>query len=177
MTTVTTNFQYQSNRSTTQKYSVELKLIYAASVTMKIASTEVQSLTPCKQQWQEKLPFRRKKPWAEQGSYGTLLLMSRGELGDTGQERRTQGGQEQTLTSNRTLLFRLLWGYLGFQDCAVEGAGPSLVQKIKLQRPQRGCNNNKHNHTLQHNFHKWNCEFSPPPNTELSFILHAFVCF
>lgn len=46
MTTVTTNFQYQSNRSTTQKYSVELKLIYTASVRMKIASTEVQSLTP-----------------------------------------------------------------------------------------------------------------------------------
>lgn len=111
-----------------QIYSVEFHLIYT-SVIMKV----VRSLIPEKARVAGKTAFSQKetlsRTWVKRGNPPA------GEQ----RRRRTEGGEQETL---RTNIFRLLWGYLGFQDCAVERAGPSLVQEIKLQRPQRGCNNN-----------------------------------
>lgn len=66
-----------------------------------------------KQEWQEKLPLHRKKPWAEQGSKGrTLLLVSRG---GGGQKEESNRHLEQTSLGccGVTLAFRTVqWSEL-----------------------------------------------------------------
>lgn len=71
---------------------------------------------PSEQEWQEKLPFHRKKPWAEHGSKGgTLLLVSRG---GGGQKEESNRHLEQTKLSSLgccgvTLAFRTVqWSEL-----------------------------------------------------------------
>lgn len=96
--------------------------------------------------------------------------MSRGGGGEAGREKRTERGTGTNFGQSDL--------YLGSQDCAVKGAGRSLVQKVKLQRPQRGWKqstryNNKHNRSLLHNVL---IELCSPPSTrsQLSFILPGF---
>lgn len=102
------NTPYRSSRSTTSHakiFSSVQPYLYSVCYNQGCLCRSLQRL----QEGQEKLPSHRKKPWPEPGSYErTPLLMNRGGGGggETGRERRTEGGEGQTLQMIFTLAFR-----------------------------------------------------------------------
>lgn len=165
------NTPYRSSRTTTSHakiFSPVQPYLYSVCYNQGCLCRSLQRL----QEGQEKLPSHRKKPWPEPGSY------ERTPPADEQRRRRWDREGEEDRRRRGTDTSDDL--YLGSQDCAVKGAGRSFVQQVKLQCPQRGCDqsiiyNNKCNHTLQHNFRIHLYEFSPSTHSKLSFILHGFV--